>query len=129
VGALTPGVAGAPHTQLFFRFGGGRPLHNVQLLLLLSLIVPCSTLSSPTSDTNVTCYATVDAIQIVNPFIYNLALTIICSAVSHLHSLQSYTPIFRRELPATVSCQELSASGSCRELSATVSCRELRLLV
>jgi hypothetical protein len=35
----------------------------------------------------VTCYATVDAVQIVNPFIYNLTLTIIYSAVSHLHSL------------------------------------------
>jgi hypothetical protein len=37
----------------------------------------------------VTCCATVDAVQIVNPFIYNLILTIIRSALSHLHSLQS----------------------------------------
>jgi hypothetical protein len=37
----------------------------------------------------VTCYATVDAVQIVSPFIYNLTLTFIRSAVSHLHSLQS----------------------------------------
>jgi hypothetical protein len=42
----------------------------------------------------VTCSATVDAVQIVNWFIYNLTLTIIYSALSHLHSLQSYTPIF-----------------------------------
>jgi hypothetical protein len=37
-GALTLGVAGAPHTRLFLRhyflrFGGGRPLHNVQHLI------------------------------------------------------------------------------------------------
>jgi hypothetical protein len=42
----------------------------------------------------VTCYVTGDAVQIVNWFIYNLTLTIIYSAVSHLHSLQSYTPVF-----------------------------------
>jgi hypothetical protein len=35
----------------------------------------------------VTCYATVDTVQIVNWFIYNLTLTIIYSAMSHLHSL------------------------------------------
>jgi hypothetical protein len=37
-GALTLGVSGAPHTRFFLRyyflrFGGGRPLHNVQCLL------------------------------------------------------------------------------------------------
>jgi hypothetical protein len=40
VGALTLGVAGAPHAWLFLRhyflsFGGGRPLHNVHFLIFL----------------------------------------------------------------------------------------------
>jgi hypothetical protein len=43
----------------------------------------------------VTCYAIEDAVQIVTWVYYNLTLTIIYYAVSHLHSLQFYTPIFQ----------------------------------
>jgi hypothetical protein len=42
----------------------------------------------------VPCWSTWDAVQTVNWYYYSLTLTIIYYAVSHLHSLQSYTPIF-----------------------------------
>jgi hypothetical protein len=65
--------------------------------------------------------------QIVNWFYYNLTLTIIYYAMSHLHSLQSYTPVFHSwrlhivfithfklklhifTLPVSVSYRELSS--------------------
>jgi hypothetical protein len=76
----------------------------------------------------VTCYATEDAVQIVNWFIYNLALTIIYSAVSHLHSLQSYTPIFHtlqiKPSHLTDSAILLLKTGSC-QLPVMVSSGEL----
>jgi hypothetical protein len=45
--------------------------------------------------------------RLFNPLFHNITLTIIQSAVSHLHSLQSYTPIFCRELSVSVSDRKL----------------------
>jgi hypothetical protein len=89
-------------------------------------------LTWPLVTTSCTCYATEDAVQIVNSFLTIFthtelqSLTIIYHAVSHLHSLQSHTFVTTISY-YTLTLADFSAIKYCLKLSHTLHLHTLKL--